>query len=79
MSWCVVENFIFWYFVESLLVCHEGTYTLAEVTDLDADIYCRKALLAHCTMIIIVSGYTLAIYISMEIPDQIEWVHTSLC
>ena len=36
--WCVVENFCFWYFLESLLVFHEGTDALDEVTDLDADI-----------------------------------------
>ena len=61
VSWCAVENIFFWYCVEILLFCHEGTYTLAEVTDLDADIYRRKALLAHRPMILIVSGYTLAI------------------
>ena len=75
----MVENFFSWYFVESLLVYHEVTHTLAEVTDLDADIYRRKALLAHRPMIIIVSGYTLAIESSMENPDQMEWVPTSLC
>ena len=32
------ENFCFYYCVESLLVCPEGTDALAEVTDLDADI-----------------------------------------
>ena len=38
ISWCVIDNFYLWYCVESLLACHEGTDTLAEVTDLDADI-----------------------------------------
>ena len=37
-SWCVVDNFYFWYCVEGVIVCHEGTDSLAEVTDLDADI-----------------------------------------
>ena len=39
----------------------------------------RKALIAHRPMIMIVSGYTLARKISMENPDQREWVPTSLC
>ena len=30
-------------------------------------------------MIIIVSGYNLARYSSMENPDRMEWVTTSLC
>ena len=38
MSWCVVDNFCLCYYIESLLVCHEGTDALAEVTDLDVDI-----------------------------------------
>ena len=38
MSWCVVENLYFWYCVENVIVCHEGTDALAEVTDLNADI-----------------------------------------
>ena len=37
-SRCVVDNLYFWYFVEGMIFCHEGTYALAEVTDLDADI-----------------------------------------
>ena len=36
--WCVADNFYFWYFVEGLIGCHEGTDALAEVTDLDSDI-----------------------------------------
>ena len=35
---CVVDDFYFWYFVEGVIVYHEGTDALAEVTDLDADI-----------------------------------------
>ena len=42
-------------------------------------IYRRKALLAHCPMIMIVSGYTLDRYSSMENPDQMEWGPTYLC
>ena len=42
-------------------------------------IYRKKALLAQRTMIMIVSGYTLARYISMANPDRMEWVPTYLC
>ena len=42
-------------------------------------IYLRKALLAHRPMIMIVSAYTLAREISMENPDRMDWVPTSLC
>ena len=42
-------------------------------------IYCRKVLLFHISMIIIVSGYTLAMYSSMGNLDQMELVPTSLC
>ena len=38
LSRCVVDNFYFWYFVEGVVIFHEGTYALAEITDLDADI-----------------------------------------
>ena len=38
MSGCVVDNLYFWYFLESVIVCYEDTDTLAEVTELDADI-----------------------------------------
>ena len=38
MSWCVLDNFYFWYCVENVIVFHEGTDALAEVTDLDEDI-----------------------------------------
>ena len=38
MSWCVVDNYYLWYCVESVIVFHEGTDALDEVTDLDADI-----------------------------------------
>ena len=38
VSWCVVDNLYFWYCVESVIVCHEGNDSLAEVIDLDADI-----------------------------------------
>ena len=34
----MVDNLCFWYCIEILLVCNEGTDTLAEVTDLDSDI-----------------------------------------
>ena len=42
-------------------------------------IYRRKALLDHRTMIMIFSGYTLDINISMAKPDQREWVPIYLC
>ena len=38
VSWCVVDNFYFWYYVDGVIGFHEGTNALAEVTDLDADI-----------------------------------------
>ena len=38
VSWCVVDNYYLWYCVESVIVFHEGTDALAEVTDLDVDI-----------------------------------------
>ena len=38
LSWCVVDNICFRYFIEGLFVSHEGTDALAEVSDLDADI-----------------------------------------
>ena len=38
LSLCVLDNLYFWYFVEGVIACHEGTNSLAEVTDLDADI-----------------------------------------
>ena len=38
LSRCVVENLYFWYCVEVVIVCHEGTAALADVTDLDVDI-----------------------------------------
>ena len=38
LSRCVVDNFYLWYCVEGVIVCHEGTDTLAEFTELDADI-----------------------------------------
>ena len=34
----MVYDFYFWYFAEGVVICHEGTDALAEVTDLDADI-----------------------------------------
>ena len=37
-SWCVVDNFYLWYYVEGVIGCHEGTDALAEVTYLEADI-----------------------------------------
>ena len=36
VSWCVVDNLYLWYCVEIVIVCHEGSDALAEVTDLDA-------------------------------------------
>ena len=42
-------------------------------------IYRRKALLAQRPIIMIVSGYTLSIKISMANPDRMEWVPISLC
>ena len=38
VSWCVVYNLYFWFCVESVIGCHEGTSVLAEVIDLDEDI-----------------------------------------
>ena len=38
MSWCVVDNLYFWYCLESVIVCHDITNDIAEVTGLDADI-----------------------------------------
>ena len=38
LSWCVVENLCFWYFIECLFIWHQGTYYLADVGDLDVDI-----------------------------------------
>ena len=34
----MVDDFYLWYFVEGIIICHEGTDALAEVTDLYADI-----------------------------------------
>ena len=34
----MVDNFYFWYCVESVIVCHAVNDALAEVTDLNADI-----------------------------------------
>ena len=34
----MVDEFYFWYCVEGVVIFHEGTDALAEVTDLDADI-----------------------------------------
>ena len=34
----MVDDFYFWYCVEGVVICHEGTDALAEFTDLDADI-----------------------------------------
>ena len=34
----MVDNFYFWYFLESVIGCHKGTDALTEVTDLDVDI-----------------------------------------
>ena len=38
VSWWVVGNLCFWYCVESVIICHEGTDDFVEVTDLVADI-----------------------------------------
>ena len=35
---CMVDDFYFWYCVEGVVICHEVTDALAEVTDLDADV-----------------------------------------
>ena len=40
-------------------------------------IYHRKALLSHCPMIMIVSGYILFRYSSMANPELMKWVPTS--
>ena len=34
----MVDNLYFWYCVEGVVFCHDGTDALVEVTDLDADI-----------------------------------------
>ena len=38
LSRCVIDDFYFWYCVEGVILCHDGTDALAEVTDLDVDI-----------------------------------------
>ena len=38
LYWCVVANICFQYCIECLFVCHEGTDTLAEIAEMDADI-----------------------------------------
>ena len=38
LSWCVGDNLFFWYCIECLFVCHDGTDALAEVAHLDEDI-----------------------------------------
>ena len=34
----MVDDLYFWYFVEGVVIFHEGTDALSEVTDLEADI-----------------------------------------
>ena len=74
----MVDNFYFWYCVEILIFCHESTDSLAEVTDLYADIpqegAARPSSHDHDF-----SGYTLATQIFMANHDQIKWAPTSLC
>ena len=41
----MVDDFYFQYFVEGVVICHKGTESLAEVTDLDADILKESAAL----------------------------------
>ena len=55
----MVDDLYFWYCVEDVIVCREGTDALAEVTD-RMRIYLRRELLAHRPMIMIVSGCTLS-------------------
>ena len=38
VSCCVIDNFYLQYCVEGVVIFHEGTDALAEVTDLDVDI-----------------------------------------
>ena len=38
LYWRVVDNIYLWYCIECLFVSHEGTDTLDEVTEMDADI-----------------------------------------
>ena len=74
----MVDNFYFWYFVEGVIVCHEVTGALDEVTDLDADIpqegtafptsHDHDGSWVHFGQIEF-----------MENPDCMEWVPTSLC
>ena len=42
----MVGDFYFWYCVEGVVIFHEGTDSLAEVTDLDADLPQESAALS---------------------------------
>ena len=57
---------------------HEVTDAFAEVTHLNLDVL-EYFMLNHRPMIIIVYRYTLAGKISIENPDQSEWVPTYSC
>ena len=55
----MVDDLYFLYCAEGVVICHEGTDALAEVTDLDADIP-QESAACPTSMIMIISGYTLA-------------------
>ena len=68
MSWCVLDNLCFCYCVESLIDFNKGTDSLAEVTDLNADIP-QEGAAHHLSHHHGFSGCTLDRYISMANPD----------
>ena len=59
VSWCVVDNFYFWYCVESVIFAVKVLMPLLRSLTW-MRVYLSKALNAHRPMIMIVSGYTLA-------------------
>ena len=38
LSRSMIDDFLFWYCVEGVVICYGGTDALVEVTDLDVDI-----------------------------------------
>ena len=71
------RQIILWYYVEIMIFSLRVLMPLLRSLTW-MQIYHRKELLDHRPGIMIVFGYTLAIYSSMENPDQMEWVPTSL-
>ena len=63
----MVDNFYFWYCVEGVVICHEGTDNLADVPDLDADIP-QESTACPTSHDHDFYGCTLARYISMANP-----------